>query len=39
MGAKMNAHKVLVRKPERNRPLRIYRHRWEDNIKKDREIG
>jgi hypothetical protein len=30
----------LVRKPEGNRPLRISRHRWEDNIRMDlMEIG
>jgi hypothetical protein len=29
-----------VRKPEGKRPLRIPRHRWEDNIETDlREIG
>jgi hypothetical protein len=27
--------KVLVRKPERKRPLGIPRRRWEDNIKVD----
>jgi hypothetical protein len=34
MGEKRNAHSVLMRKPEGNRPLgRISR--WEDNIKMD----
>ena len=28
-----NAHRVLVRKPEENRPLGRPRCRWEDNIK------
>jgi hypothetical protein len=33
-------HKVLVRKPERKRPLGRPRRRWEDNIKMDlQEIG
>ena len=33
-------HKVLVRKPERNRPLERPRRRWEDNIKMDlQEVG
>jgi hypothetical protein len=33
-------YKILVGKPEGNRPLRRPRHRWEDNIKMDlREIG
>jgi hypothetical protein len=27
-----DAHKVLVRKPERRRPLGRHRHRWEGNI-------
>jgi hypothetical protein len=30
----------LVGKPEERRPLRIPRHKWEDNIKTDfREVG
>ena len=33
-------HKVLVGKPEGNRPLGRPRHRWQDNIKMDlREVG
>jgi hypothetical protein len=36
----MNAYRVLVGKPERKRPLRRPRRRWEDNRKMDlREIG
>jgi hypothetical protein len=35
MGQKRNAYKVLVGKPEGNRPLKIPRCRWEDNIKMD----
>jgi hypothetical protein len=27
--------KILVGKPEETRPLRKYRHRWDDNIKMD----
>jgi hypothetical protein len=37
---KRNAHKILVGKPERKRPLGRPRRGWEDNIKMDvREIG
>ena len=33
-------HKVLVGKPEGNKPLGRPRHRWEDNIKMDpQEVG
>jgi hypothetical protein len=33
-------YRVLVGRPERKRPLRISRCKWEDNIKMDlREIG
>jgi hypothetical protein len=40
MGAKRNACRVLVGKPERMRPLGRPRRWWEDNIKMDlREIG
>jgi hypothetical protein len=40
MGMKRNACRVLVGKPEGNRPLGRPRHKWEDNIKMDlREIG
>jgi hypothetical protein len=35
-----NAYRILVRKPERKRPLGIPRDRWEDNIKMHlKEIG
>jgi hypothetical protein len=40
MGAKRNAYKILVRKPEGKRPLRRLRRRYVDNIKTHlREIG
>jgi hypothetical protein len=40
MGAKRNAYRILVGKPEGKRPLRRPRCRWEDNIRKDlRETG
>jgi hypothetical protein len=40
MGRKRNAYRILVGRPEGNRPLGRPRHRWEDNIKLDlREIG
>jgi hypothetical protein len=40
MGAKKNAYRILVGKPEGKRPLGRPRSRWEDNIKMDlREIG
>jgi hypothetical protein len=40
MREKRNAYKILVRKPERKRPLERGRHRWNDNIKTDlRGIG
>jgi hypothetical protein len=39
-GAKRNACRILVEKPEGKRPLGRHRRRWEDNIKMDlREIG
>jgi hypothetical protein len=39
-GAKKNAHRILVGKPEGKRPLGRPRPRWVDNIKMDlREIG
>jgi len=31
-----NAYKILVGKPEWKRPLGRLRHRWEDNIRRDR---
>jgi hypothetical protein len=40
MGAKRNAYRILVGKPERKRPLGRPRRRCVDNIKMDlREIG
>jgi hypothetical protein len=39
-GEKRNAYRILVGKPEGNRPLRRPRCRWVNNIKIDlREIG
>jgi hypothetical protein len=39
MGEVRSLYKILVGKPERNRPLRRSMHRWVDNIKMDlREI-
>jgi hypothetical protein len=35
MGAKRNAYRVLVGKPEKKKPLGKPRHRWEENIKMD----
>jgi hypothetical protein len=40
MGKKMNAYRLLLREPERKRPIGRPRRRWKDNIKMDiREIG
>jgi hypothetical protein len=40
MGKERNVYKVLVGKPEGNRPLGRRRCRWEDGIRMDlREIG
>jgi hypothetical protein len=40
MGEGRGVHRVLVGKPEVNRPLWRPRHRWEDNIKIDlQEMG
>jgi hypothetical protein len=40
MGAKRNAYRILVGKPEGKRPLERPRRRWVDNITMDlREIG
>jgi hypothetical protein len=40
MGDRKGAYRVLVGKPERNRPLGRPRHRQEDNIKLDlRQVG
>jgi hypothetical protein len=39
-GEKRGACWILVRRPERKRPLGRPRHRWKDNIKRDlREVG
>jgi hypothetical protein len=39
-GKTRNAYRILVRKPERKRPLGRPRRKWVDNIKMDlREIG
>jgi hypothetical protein len=39
-GAKRNAYRLLVRKPERKRPLGRPRRRWVDNIRMDLgEVG
>jgi hypothetical protein len=35
MGKMRNVYKILVGKPERNRPFGRPRRRWEDNIKMD----
>jgi hypothetical protein len=40
MGEERGVHRVLVGKPEGNRPLGRSRRRWEDNIKMDvEEVG
>jgi hypothetical protein len=40
MGAKRNAYRILVEKPDGKRPVGSPRHRWVDNIKMGhREIG
>ena len=40
MGDGRGVHRVLIGKPEGNRPLGRPRRRWEDNIKMDlREVG
>jgi hypothetical protein len=40
MGEGKGVHRVLVGKPEGNRPLGRPRRRWEDNIKMDiQEVG
>jgi len=39
MGDRRGPYRVLVRIPERKKPLGRPRHRWEDNIKMDlREV-
>jgi hypothetical protein len=35
MAENRNAYRLLVRKPEGNRPLGTQRRRWVDNIKRD----
>jgi len=32
-GKEKNAYKILVRKPEKKRPLGRHKHKWEDNTK------
>jgi hypothetical protein len=40
IGGRRNAYRILVGKPDDNRPLGGRRREWEDNIKTDlREIG
>ena len=40
MGERIGVYRVLVRKPERKRPLGRPRRRWEDNIRMDlQEVG
>jgi len=40
MGERRVAYRVLVKKPEGNRPLGGSKRRWEDNIKMDlQEVG
>jgi hypothetical protein len=40
MGEERGVHRMLVGKPEGNRPLARHRRRWEDNIKMDlQEVG
>jgi len=40
VGDRRGVYRVLVRKPERKRPLGRLRRRWEDNIKMDfQEVG
>jgi hypothetical protein len=40
MGERRGVYRILVGKPERERPLRRPRHRWENNIKMDlQEVG
>jgi hypothetical protein len=40
MGEERGVHRVLVGKPERKRPLRRPRCKWEDNIKMDlQDVG
>ena len=40
MGDRRGVQRVLVGKPEGQRPLGSHRHRWEDNIKIDlQEVG
>jgi hypothetical protein len=32
-GRKRNGYRILEEQPEGRRPLRIFKHRWEDKIK------
>jgi len=38
MGQRRGIYRLLVGKPEGNRPLRRPRHRWEDNIQMDLQV-
>jgi hypothetical protein len=38
MGETRNTYKILVRKPEGNRPLGRPSYRWEDNIRMDLKL-
>jgi hypothetical protein len=35
VGEKRNAYRISLEKPERKRPLKIPRSRWEDSVKMD----
>jgi hypothetical protein len=37
MGEERNAYRISLVKPERKRPLRRPRSRWEDNVKMDQK--
>jgi hypothetical protein len=39
MGEGRGMYRVLLGKPEGKRPLGRHRHRWEDNIKMNQEVG
>jgi hypothetical protein len=39
MGEKRNSYRILVGKPEGNRPLGRPRHRWEGNITMNLRVG
>jgi hypothetical protein len=38
MGEKRGVYRVVVGKPEGNKPLGRPRHRWLDNVKMDRQV-